>query len=75
MFNKNNDTWLKITNMVLIIIATVALGIAIANNYYYENYEGSDVEWQNIALTVNTGYCLFGTAVASLIICNVMKKK
>ncbi len=37
MFNKNNDVYLKITNMVLIIIATIFLGIAIGSNYYKEN--------------------------------------
>lgn len=34
MFNKNNDTWLKITNMILIIIATISLGLGIGNNFY-----------------------------------------
>ena len=36
MFKKNNDTFLKITNMILIIITSITLGIGIGNNYYIE---------------------------------------
>ncbi len=36
MFSKKNDILLKITNMILIITATISLGIAIGATYNYE---------------------------------------
>ena len=106
MFNKNNDTWLKITNMILIVIATISLGIAIGSNYYSENSAGfacgnfqnsysvstytngddaknnytasclysSRIDEYSNRKAMNIAYSLFGTSVAALIICNVMKK-
>lgn len=40
MFNKKEDNWLKITNMILVIIAVVALGIGIGNNIYTQSSSG-----------------------------------
>lgn len=37
MFNKKNDTWLKVTNFVLIITIVISLGFAIGNTIYYES--------------------------------------
>lgn len=41
MFNKKNDTWLKVTNFVLIITIVISLGFAIGNTIYFnsEDYE------------------------------------
>ena len=39
MFDKKKDTYLKIANLILIIIATLTLGVAIGNDFYnYNDY-------------------------------------
>lgn len=90
MFSKKNDIVLKIVNMILIIIATISLGVAVGTNYFDENYEGtfdcevydSNYNCKNYAIgehinhkTMNIAYSIFGTSIVALIICNVAKGK
>lgn len=37
MFNKKEDNWLKITNMLLVIVLVLSLGVAIGNNIYVQS--------------------------------------
>ena len=85
MFNKKRDICLRITNMILIIIATISLGIGIGSQYYNDT-DGSDCAYYSefskckeytgtIYKTQNIAYSIFGTSFASLIICNLINIK
>ncbi len=90
MFSKKKDIVLKIANMILIIIATISLGIAVGINYFDKNYEGTfdceiydaNYNCKRYAIgehsyhkTMNIAYSIFGTSIVALIICNVAKGK
>ena len=87
MFNKKNDILLKITNMFLVIIATISLGVAIGNHFYKENeeitcpyqisnpftscHEIKMKDENNNLRTIWVSYSVFGVSLVSLMLCNI----
>ena len=70
LFNKRSDTWLKITNMILIIIAVISLGSGIGCSIIKDSVQATD----EIKQTLIMGYTIFGTSIFALFVLNMLKE-